>query len=127
MKSLQALLWITLFCAVGSAQAAIPRVDLANCTRSANLLACADQQGSYYSVQTQGSIIYLRGYDVPSQRRWAQTSSRYGQLVLHTGLASDGEVWVGYSRRVGWTTLNRISSSSSQRFSLRCSRLTGCE
>lgn len=127
MKSLPTLLWITLLCAVASAQAAVPTVQLADCTRSANLLACADRQGSYYSVQTQGSTIYLRGYDAPSHRRWAQTSSRYGQLTFHTGLASDGEAWVGYSRRVGWTTLNRISSSSSQRFSLRCNRLTGCE
>jgi hypothetical protein len=37
-------------------------------------------------------------------------------LTFFTGLASDGEAWVGYSRRVGWTTLNRVSSSSGQRF-----------
>lgn len=127
MKSLQAFLWITLCCAVGNAQAAMPRSEPANCTRSANLLACADREGSYYSVQTHGSTTYLRGYDAPTQRRWAQTSSRYGQLTFYTGLTSDGEAWVGYSRRVGWTTLNRVSSSSGQRFSLRCNRLTGCQ
>jgi len=126
MKSVNYLLWITLLCTTSSALA-IPRSEPANCTRSANLLACQDRQGSYYSVQTQGSTTYLRGYDGPTQRRWAQTSSRYGQLTFYTGLASDGEAWVGYSRRVGWTTLNRVSSSSGQRFSLRCNRLSGCQ
>ncbi len=126
MTSLNHLLWITLLVAVGSAQA-MPRSEPANCTRSANLLACMDRQGSYYSVQTQGATTLLRGYDRPSQRRWAQTNSRYGQLTFYTGLASDGEAWVGYSRKVGWTTLNRVSSSSGQRFSLRCNRLNGCQ
>lgn len=125
-KSFKRGLWITLLCTVGSTQAT-PRVELANCTRSANLLACDDRQGSYYGVQTQGGTIYLRGYDAPSGRRWAQTTSRYGLLNFYTGIASDGEAWVGYSRRVGWTTLNRVSSSSGQRFSLRCNRLNGCQ
>lgn len=43
-----------------------------------------------------------------------------------TGLASNGEAWVGYSRRVGWTTLNRVSSSSGERFKLHCSLIEGC-
>lgn len=126
MTSRNHLLWITLFCIAGSAQA-MPRSEPASCTRSANLLACADRQGSYYSVQAQGATTYLRGYDAPSARRWAQTNSRYGQLTFYTGIASDGEAWVGYSRRVGWTTLNRVSSSSGQRFNLRCNRLSGCQ
>lgn len=126
MTSRNYLLWITLFCIAGGVQA-MPRNEPAACTRSANLLACADRQGSYYSVQTQGATTYLRGYDAPSERRWAQTNSRYGQLTFYTGIASDGEAWVGYSRRVGWTTLNRVSSSSGQRFSLRCNRLGGCQ
>ncbi|MGE7990284.1 glutamine synthetase [Pseudomonas sp. NPDC089554] len=106
--------------------AAIPRTDLATCTRSATLLACKDRSGNYYSVRTEGSTFYLRGYDVTSRRLWAQTNSRYGQLTFFTGLASDGEAWVGYSRRVGWTTLNRVSSSSGQRFNLHCSLIGGC-
>lgn len=126
MTSRNHLLWITLFCIAGGAHA-MPRSEPASCTRSANLLACADHQGSYYSVQTQGATTYLRGYDAPSERRWAQTNSRYGQLTFYTGIASDGEAWVGYSRRVGWTTLNRVSSSSGQRFNLRCNRLSGCQ
>lgn len=126
MTSRNHLLWITLCCIAGGTHA-MPRSEPASCTRSANLLACADRQGSYYSVQTQGATTYLRGYDAPSERRWAQTNSRYGQLTFFTGIASDGEAWVGYSRRVGWTTLNRVSSSSGQRFNLRCNRLGGCQ
>lgn len=99
---------------------------LALCTRSATLLACQDGKGSYYSVRTEGSTFYLRGYDFNSQRLWAQTNSRYGSLTFFTGLASDGEAWVGYSRRVGWTTLNRVSSSSGQRYNLHCSLIGGC-
>ncbi|WEK31056.1 MAG: glutamine synthetase [Candidatus Pseudomonas phytovorans] len=100
--------------------------SLAVCTRSATLLACQDGKGSYYSVRSQGSTFYLRGYDFSSRRLWAQTNSRYGTFTFFTGLASDGEAWVGYSRRVGWTTLNRVSSSSGQRFNLHCSLIGGC-
>lgn len=99
---------------------------LAMCTRSATLLACQDGKGSYYSVRSESNTFYLRGYDFSSRRLWAQTNSRYGTLTFFTGLASDGEAWVGYSRRVGWTTLNRVSSSSEQRFKLHCSLIGGC-
>ncbi|MDH1631417.1 glutamine synthetase [Pseudomonas mosselii] len=105
---------------------AMPHTDLALCTRSATLLACQDGQGNYYSVRTEGSTFYLRGYEVAGKRLWAQTNSRYGTLTFFTGLASDGEAWVGYSRRIGWTTLNRVSSSSGQRFNLHCSLVGGC-
>ncbi|MFG0541612.1 glutamine synthetase [Pseudomonas sp. YQ_5] len=99
---------------------------LALCTRSATLLACQDGKGNYYSVRTEGSTFYLRGYDFTTRRLWAQTNSRYGTLTFFTGLASDGETWVGYSRRVGWTTLNRVSSSSGERFKVHCSLIEGC-
>ncbi|MBK5538055.1 glutamine synthetase [Pseudomonas sp. TH05] len=99
---------------------------LANCTRSANLLACVDPQGNAYSVATAGSDTYLRGFEVSGKRYWAQTNSRYGQLTFFTGLASNGEAWVGYSRRVGWTTLNRFSSSGGSKGVFTCSRLSGC-
>lgn len=105
---------------------AMPRTDLALCTRSATLLACKDSKGNYYSVRTEGSTFYLRGYESAGKRLWAQTNSRYGALTFFTGLASDGEAWVGYSRRIGWTTLNRVSSSSGQRFNLHCSLVGGC-
>lgn len=99
---------------------------LANCTRSANLLACVDPLGNAYSVATQGSTTYLRGFEVIGKRYWAQTNSRYGQLTFFTGLASDGEAWVGYTRRVGWTTINRFSSSGGASAKFTCSRITGC-
>ncbi|MBO1538000.1 glutamine synthetase [Pseudomonas sp. OA65] len=99
----------------------------ANCTRSANLLACVDGQGNAYSVATVGDTIYLRGFEAASRRYWAQTNSRYGQLTFFTGLASDGESWVGYSRRVGWTTLNRFSSSGGSGGVFVCGRMNGCQ
>jgi hypothetical protein len=100
--------------------------SLALCTRSATLLACQDGNGNYYSVRTEGSHLYLRGFDTTTSRLWSQTNSSYGALTFFTGLASDGEAWFGYSRRVGWTTFNRVSSSSGQRFNLHCSLVGGC-
>ncbi|MBC3363550.1 glutamine synthetase [Pseudomonas sp. SWRI154] len=100
---------------------------LAKCTRSANVLACADAQGNAYGVSTAGNTIYLRGFEVSGRRSWAQTNSRYGQLTFFTGLASDGEAWVGYSRRVGWTTINRFSSSGGSAGKFVCGRMMGCQ
>lgn len=114
-----------LLATAGTACAQAPNL-LANCTRSANLLACVDPLGNAYSVATVGSTTYLRGYEVIGKRYWAQTNSRYGQLTFFTGLASDGEAWVGYTRRVGWTTLNRFSSSGGASAKFTCSRITGC-
>ncbi|AGZ37860.1 MULTISPECIES: hypothetical protein [Pseudomonas] len=106
---------------------AMPKVgNLALCTRSATLLACQDGKGNYYSVRSERGTLYLRGYDSASRRLWAQTNSRFGAMTFFTGLASDGEAWVGYSHRVGWTTLNRVSSSSGARFNLHCSLVGGC-
>ncbi|MFJ2320626.1 glutamine synthetase [Pseudomonas sp. NPDC087817] len=98
----------------------------ATCTRSANLLACMDVDGNAYSVNTVGSTLYLRGFEKNGQRYWAQTNSRFGQLTFFTGIASDGEAWVGYTRRVGWTTINRFSSSGGSSAKFTCSRISGC-
>ncbi|WP_237885173.1 glutamine synthetase [Pseudomonas sp. PGPR40] len=100
--------------------------SLAKCTRSANLLACVDADGNAYSINTVGSTIYLRGFEAAGKRQWAQTNSRYGQLTFFTGIASDGEAWAGYNRRVGWTTINRFSSSDGSSGKFTCSRMTGC-
>ena len=70
--------------------------------------------------------IYLRGFEKDGNRYWAQTNSRFGQLTFFTGIASDGEAWVGYTRRVGWTTINRFSSSGGSSAKFTCSRITGC-
>lgn len=99
----------------GNAVAQLPA--LANCTRSANLLACVDADGN---------ALYLRGFEKNGRRYWAQTNSRFGQLTFFTGIASDGEAWVGYTRRVGWTTINRFSSSGGSSAKFTCSRITGC-
>ena len=117
------LMSVSLLVAVG-AWAQIP--SLAKCTRSANLLACVDGDGNAYSVNTAGSTIYLRGFEAAGKRHWAQTNSRYGQLTFFTGIASDGEAWVGYNRRVGWTTINRFSSSGGSSGKFTCSRIAGC-
>ncbi|WP_404937941.1 glutamine synthetase [Pseudomonas sp. JDS08PS003] len=109
----------------GHATAGVPST-LATCTRSATLLACVDPLGNAYSVATAGSTTYLRGFEVIGKRYWAQTNSRYGQLTFFTGLASDGEAWVGYSQRVGWTTRNRFSSSGGSSAKFTCSRISGC-
>ena len=119
------LWYILLLAAAGPACAQSPSLS-AHCTRSANLLACVDPLGNAYSVATVGSTTYLRGFEVIGKRYWAQTNSRYGQLTFFTGLASDGETWVGYTRRVGWTTLNRFSSSGGASAKFTCSRMTGC-
>jgi hypothetical protein len=118
-----ALLSVSLLAAV-DACAQIPA--LAKCTRSANLLACLDADGNAYSVNTAGSTMYLRGFEAARKRYWAQTNSRYGQLTFFTGIASDGESWVGYNRRVGWTTINRFSSSGGSRGKFTCNRIAGC-
>jgi hypothetical protein len=118
-----ALVTFSLLLAI-DARAQIP--NLATCTRSANLLACVDADGNAYSVNTVGSTIYLRGFERVGKRYWAQTNSRYGQLTFFTGIASDGEAWVGYNRRVGWTTINRFSSSGGSSARFTCSRFSGC-
>lgn len=108
----------------GNACAHLPA--LAKCTRSATLLACVDADGNAYSVTTIDDTLYLRGFEKNGRRYWAQTNSRFGQLTFFTGIASDGEAWVGYTRRVGWTTINRFSSSGGSSAKFTCSRITGC-
>ncbi len=125
MRPFLPILFCSLILLTGHATAAAPS-PLATCTRSATLLACVDPLGNAYSVATVGNTLYLRGFEVIGKRYWVQTSSRYGQLTFFTGLASDGEAWVGYSQRVGWTTRNRFSSSGGSRAQFTCSRITGC-
>ncbi|WP_346833368.1 glutamine synthetase [Pseudomonas abietaniphila] len=103
-----------------------PRLNQALCTRSATLLACIDAYDNRYSVAMAGKTMYLRGYESAGKRRWAQTNSRYGSMTFFTGLASDGETWVGYIQKVGWTTISRVSSSSGSRSKITCDRVMGC-
>ncbi|WP_296184735.1 glutamine synthetase [Pseudomonas sp. UBA1879] len=103
-----------------------PKLDQALCTRSATLLACVDAYDNQYSVAMKGTTMYLRGYESVANRTWAQTNSRYGAMTFFTGLASDGEAWVGYIQKVGWTTISRVSSSSGSRSKITCDRVMGC-
>jgi len=103
-----------------------PKLDQALCTRSATLLACIDAYDNSYSVAMSGTTMYLRGYESADKRHWAQTNSRYGSMTFFTGLASDGEAWVGYIQKVGWTTISRASSSSGTRSKITCDRVMGC-
>lgn len=103
-----------------------PKLDQALCTRSATLLACIDALNNQYSVAMSGTTMYLRGYESAGKRSWAQTNSRYGSMTFFTGLASDGEAWVGYIQKVGWTTISRVSSSSGSRSKITCDRVMGC-
>jgi len=122
--------WMTLLLLMSAtvhAAVPVPRIEQAVCTRSAVLLACSDALGNGYSVAAAGKTMYLRGYEVIGKRSWAQTNSRYGQLVFFTGLASDGQTWVGYTRRVGWTTINTVSSSDGTRSKITCNRMSGCQ
>lgn len=104
-----------------------PSVDLATCTRSATLMACQDSKGNSYSVATLKDVLVVRGYEAVGQRRWTQTNISFKGLTFFTGLATDGEVWIGSIQRIGWTTITRLSSSSGARSRVVCSRLTGCQ
>ncbi|MBC3955882.1 glutamine synthetase [Pseudomonas triticifolii] len=117
---------LMLACTPAMSAGARPAADLALCTRSATVLACSDALGNHYSVTTAGQTTWLRGYEVLDKRRWVQTNSRYDQLTFFTGLASDGEAWIGTIQRVGWTTITRVSSSNGTRSKITCSRLNGC-
>jgi hypothetical protein len=111
------------------ASAGIPLLFTASirCLRSATLLVCTDKQGSYYGISQRGSDILIRGYDAPSKKFWAQTSTRYGRLNIFTGLSSDGQVWFGSSKRLGWNIISRFSTSSGDRGKVSCNRLKGCD
>lgn len=103
-----------------------PKLTRALCTRSATLLACVDAYDNRYNVAMSGTTLYLRGFESAGNRSWAQTNSRYGALTFFTGLASDGEAWVGTIQKVGWTTISRVSSSSGTRSRITCDRVMGC-
>ena len=125
------LFWLLTACSLVLSTQALatppsPRLDKALCTRTATLLACIDADDNTYSVAVAGKTMFVRGFESMGKRRWAQTNSRYGPLTFFTGLASDGETWVGYTRKVGWTTITRVSSSSGSRSRITCDRVMGC-
>ncbi|PWU29423.1 hypothetical protein DK254_14895 [Pseudomonas sp. RW407] len=112
--------------AAGEPPLPFPGLPPAACAWLANVLACMDRDGSHYSVATLGHDTYLRGFDAASGQRWAQTGTRYGRLTFFSGVSSDGQVWVGSSRGIGWTHVSRLSSSSGGQAKLTCGRVSGC-
>ncbi|HBP0106837.1 TPA: hypothetical protein L5P33_003593 [Pseudomonas aeruginosa] len=117
---------LLLLAPAAQAQGFLPGARPAECAYLRTVLACMDRLGNHYSVATGGNDTWLRGYDAASGRRWAQTNTRYGRLTFFSGIASDGEIWVGLSRNIGWTSISRLSSSSGQRQRLTCGRVSGC-
>lgn len=113
--------------ASGQSPLPFPGETPARCAWSAQVLACMTDAGDLYSVATQGHDTYLRGFEAASGRRWAQTGTRYGSLTFFSGVASDGQVWVGTSRGIGWTNVSRFSSSSGDSTRLICGRVSGCK
>ncbi|MEH3024096.1 MAG: hypothetical protein PGN19_15335 [Pseudomonas oryzihabitans] len=110
------------------AQAAIPSLKPANsCVRSAFVLRCQDGQGGWYGLTVQGNDTLMRGFDAASGRSWAQTSTRLGRLQFFSGLTSDGQVWLGRTRQLGWNVISRFSTSQGDRARTSCNRVAGCE
>ena len=125
-RALLLCLFAPLAHAAGQAPLPFPGEEPARCAWSASVLACMDSLGNRYSVATQGHDTYLRGIEASSGRRWAQTDTRYGGLTFFSGIASDGQVWVGTRRGIGWTSISRFSSSSGGSARLTCGRVSGC-
>lgn len=112
--------------AEGTAPLPFPGMTTAACAWLANVLACMERDGSHYSVATLGHDTYLRGFDAGSGLDWAQTGTRYGKITFFSGVSSDGQVWIGSSRGIGWTSISRFSSSSGGQAKLNCGRVSGC-
>ena len=122
---LSALLLLGPLC---SAEAAIPSLKPANtCVRSAFVLRCQDRQGGWYAVEVQGNDTLMRGFDPVSGLTWAQTSTRLGRLQFFSGFTSDGQVWLGRTRQLGWNVISRFSTSQGDRARTSCNRVAGCE
>lgn len=98
-----------------------------HCTRSAMLMHCTYGQEGYYAFEQRGNNLWLRGHDAATGLSWAQTNTRFGRVQFFTGQSSDGNVWVGLSRQIGWTSVSRFSTSSGDRGRVSCNRLTGCD
>ncbi|MEN0105307.1 MAG: glutamine synthetase [Pseudomonas sp.] len=120
-KTLCGVLLAVVFSLQASAGVAAP-----GCVGIPGLLLCQDGAGNSYSLVSSGGDTYTHGLPTPGSRRWVQTASRYGQLTIFSGVASDSEVWLGRMQKVGWSTLSRVSSSRGGSQSVRCNRITGC-
>jgi hypothetical protein len=96
------------------------------CLGSGQIISCEDWSGSRYHISVVDKNIVIHGYETISKRSWTQIQARYGSISFTIGYASDGEVWSGFNRSIGWTSLSRIASSASGRKRVLCSKVTGC-
>ena len=97
-----------------------------NCMSTGQIVSCEDLAGSHYHVSVVDKHIFIQGYDAATQRTWTQTQAHYGRISFLIGYASDGEIWSGFTRAIGWTSRGRVSSSSTGRQTLLCGRVGGC-
>jgi hypothetical protein len=97
------------------------------CLRSLSVMVCDDERGNFYGIARHGADTFFHGREMASGRTWAQTSSRYGALEILVGLSSDGQVWLGTSRCIGWDVISRFSTSDGDRSRVVCNRLRGCD
>jgi hypothetical protein len=112
--------------AAAVAEIPILKKSTMRCLRSAQLMACADKLGTHYTVALQGSDTFIRGYDAATGQSWAQTGTRFGPVQFLSGVSSNGQLWIGSNRRVGWTAITRLSTSDGDQARLMCNRLSGC-
>ncbi|WP_236614285.1 hypothetical protein [Stutzerimonas azotifigens] len=129
MRSLALLLFGVSLMNTSAARAEIPVLSsfINPCTRSAMLLHCKDGRGGYYGVAQWGNDMFLRGHDGGSGLSWAQTNTRFGRVQFFSGVSSDGNVWVGRTRLIGWNAISRFSTSSGDQGRISCNRLKGCD
>ena len=90
-------------------------------------VALPGQAGGWYGVAVQGNDTLMRGYDPVSGLSWAQTSTRLGRMQFFSGLTSDGNLWLGRTRQLGWNVISRFSTSQGDRARTSCNRVAGCE
>jgi hypothetical protein len=97
------------------------------CTRSPSVVACSDNRGSYYSVSRAKDTVTAGGFDASSRQRWSQTMTRFGSVYFFSGITSEGQIWVGTSRKIGWDMRMKMSTSKGDQSRFVCNRLVGCQ
>lgn len=108
-------------------QAYIPSVvPAATCYVAGWIVGCRRFNGDRYSMEVLENGWRFRGYETDSHVSWGQVTTRYGDIYFTSGVASDGQAWVAWSRKLGWTSLTRLGSSSGRQVRLTCSRIGGC-
>ncbi|TWI57697.1 hypothetical protein IQ22_00914 [Pseudomonas duriflava] len=97
-----------------------------DCRTLGQTVSCEDHYGNRYYIATVDNFIFMRDYDAISHRTWSQTQTRNRPVSFFIGYASNGEVWAGFTRSLGWTSLSRVSSWSTGQQKGRCGKTIGC-